>query len=193
MLRRFIRAQEGVRSQPPKLENIRYRVMRTLKKVLRRLSIEKTAGTRGLLQFPYHTGPAAFWYRKMCSFSSANPRPISRFAELSNGPKVDQSKSISSSNFSTYNNPYMDFVFSTYEVRVVYRLFVNFLFADDRPSSLNQRFKILCCKGQTHKEDCKEKWKEFRKMMEGYLGAKVQRAEEERIPELVEEMPPPEG
>lgn len=183
ILRKFVRDQEGIAPQPPKLENIRYRVMRTLKKLLRRLAVNKSPGSRGLLQFQYNLGQGAYWYSKMQEYASSHHRTIYRFSELQNGPKVDQSRTTGTFGFSTYNNPYMDFVFSNYEIRVIYRLFVNLLFSDDRVQSLNQRFKVLCCQKTTHSEECVEKWSEFRKMMEEYLGAHVATVSEE-IPEL---------
>lgn len=181
-LRKFVRDQEGA-PQAPKLENIRYRVMRTLKKVLRRIAAGKSAGSRGLLQFQYNSGLGAYWFALMQEFAMNHEKSVLRFAELQNGPKVDQSKVSGNSRFSTYNNPYMDHVFSNYEIRVIYRLFVNLLFSDDRPHSLNTRFKILCCPKSTHGEECMEKWREFRKMMEDYLGAHIQ-SPDETIPEL---------
>ena len=188
-LRKFVRDQEGT-PQPPKLENMRYRVMRTLKKVLRRMAAGKSAGSRGLLQFQYGNGLGAHWYSQMQEFTMNHQRSVLRFAELQNGPKVDQSKASGTSNFSTYNNPYMDHVFTSYEIRVIYRLFVNLLFSDERPLSLNQRFKILCCPKSSHNEECIEKWAEFRTMMEDYLGAHIQ-SPDERIPELTLPPSPP--
>ena len=175
ILRSFRREQISRTYQPPKLENVRYRVMRTLKKVLRRLEKGKALGSKGLLALNYTAGPAAASFEAFTDFARSHADAISEFSEISNGPKVDKGKlkAEHESRFFTYNNSYMEHIFSVVEVRTVYRLFVKFVFSDDRPSSLNDRFRIWCCTSTSHDLTCVEKWRSFRTMLDQYLGANL--------------------
>lgn len=173
ILRKFLRMNKKRRSAPPKLENIRYRVMRSLKKVVRRLATDKTLKPKGLLQFALGNVSSVYWKEELATYIAENTEALLDFADVQNGPKVDQCVPNVESQFSTYNNRYLEWVFEKEEVRVAYQLFAKLVFADQSPDALNALFRVRCCRSQTHDSTCQAKWTEFRSMVESYFGLNV--------------------
>ena len=185
VLRAFQRKQMSSTYQPPKLENVRYRVMRTLKKVLRRLSNGKPPGHKALLAMNYQSQAVAVAFQRFREYAEYQGEIIREFYEVANGPKVDKGrlKEERESRFFTYNNSYMMHIFAKAEIRLVYRLFIEFVFSENHPSSLNDRFNIWCCKSSQHSAACISKWQSFRLMLDQYLGTD--------LPEGTKEEPTP--
>lgn len=172
-LRLFTRADPKHASKPPKLENIRYRIMRTLKKTLRRIYERKNIKRRGLLDVEMKEGHGEELFREFKLFAKRNKQELERFSLLANGPKVDHSHRQQKTSFSTYNNSYLEHVFQSDQVRSIYLHFVGLLYSCDCVESLSKRFAINCCSGRAHGAECRESWKAFKELLENYLGAKV--------------------
>ena len=85
ILRRFTRLAEYRKAQPPKLENIRYRVMRSLKKCIRLLSTEKRLPLSGLLHLPASNASSMFWKSEFEEYIWTHAELIFKFAEWTEG------------------------------------------------------------------------------------------------------------
>lgn len=172
-LRLFTRADLSHADKPPKLENIRYRIMRTLKKTLRRIFERKNIKRRGLLDVELKTGAGEELFKAFKSFAKEHRPELEPFSQLANGPKVDQSRRPQRTGFSTYNNSYMEHVFQSPQIRRIYLLFVSLVYSCDLAESLCKRFAINCCCGGLHRAECQERWEAFKELLESYLGAKL--------------------
>lgn len=172
-LRLFTRADPSHADKPPKLENIRYRVMRTLKKTLRRIFEHKNIKRRGLLDVELKMGSGEESFKAFKSFAKENRAELERFSQLVNGPKVDQSRRPQRTGFSTYNNSYMEHVFQSAPIRQVYLLFVGLVYSCGLAESLSKRFAINCCCDDQHRPQCQVRWEAFRELLDCYMGAKV--------------------
>ena len=158
-------------SRPPKLENLRYRVMRSLKKSIRRLLQDKEVSTKGLMAMPGELEPQALSQIK--EFCQLHQQALADFASLKNGPCVDHRRSGTTTGHNTYNNNYMREIFRQGEVRDAYSLYIRLLFSKDTPESLCKRFKVQCCGLGVHSLACQEKWREFKRILVDFLGAEV--------------------
>lgn len=173
-LRLFIRNVATLReSKPPKLENIRYRTIRTLKKTLRRLFDRKAMQKTGLLAIDQTHPETASKVALFKSYAKSNRLILAPFSDLTTGPKVDRIRHPNPTPFSTYNNEYMNHIFQTSQIRQIYRYFVSVIFSNSESSSLCRRFGMNCCADDNHQPGCREKWRLFEKMMEEFLGAKI--------------------
>lgn len=174
VLRQFLRTEETRPAlQTPKLENIRYRILRAFKKTISRIWTKRNVGRKGLLDF---RGGRITGQQELETFSNyllLQMRVLSGVTELSAEPKADQSKDQLNCHFRTYNNAYLSSIFSTCEIRIAYRLYLKLVFCEDSPESLVRRFKMKCCGSKVHRDQCTEKWAAFRMLLEEYLGAKV--------------------
>lgn len=158
-------------SRPPKLENLRYRVMRSLKKSIRRLLQDKEVSTKGLMAMPGELDSQALSQIK--EYCQQHQQSLTAFSSLKNGPCVDHRRSGTTTGHNTYNNNYMREIFRQGEVRDAYSLYIRLLFSKDTPESLCKRFKIQCCALGTHSAACQEKWREFKGVLVDFLGAEV--------------------
>ena len=172
-LRLFTRSDPAYQTKSPKLENIRYRVMRTLKKTLRRLFERRTIKRKGLLEMQCKTDELDKCLADFKQYARNHREVLEDFSQLINGPKVDQSRNPQSTTFSTYNNSYMEYVFQTPEVRSIYQLFIKLIYSVPESDSLSHRFFIKCCKSEAHSSDCITRWEEFRRLLVEYMGTKV--------------------
>lgn len=172
-LRLFMRSDPAHMDKPPKLENIRYRVMRTLKKTLRRIFERKLIKWRGLLEMERGNEIVEKRLLEFKQFARNHRSVLLDFSQLVNGPRVDQSRHPGDTTFSTYNNSYMEYVFQTPEVRAIYQLFVQLIYSEPSSASLSRRFSIRCCSGPNHDSDCTASWDSFRKLLEGYMGTRI--------------------
>ena len=174
ILKLFKRLKTRRKSLPPKLENIRYRVLRTLKKALRRTYAKKNIKAKGLMGIDLSRDTLAQEWNQFQAFASEFRVVLEPFSQLRNGPKVDQARRPNSATtFTTYNSSYISTIFQGAEVRKVYQLFVKVLFAESNCESLRNRFGMRCCESGLHWSECEEKWRAFRGLMEGYLGANL--------------------
>ena len=169
VLKQFTREIAG-EARPPKLENLRYRVMRSLKKFIRRMLQDKEVSKKGLMAVQGELDYMVFdQIREYCQM---HRDVLSDFASLKNGPCVDHRRSGAATGHNTYNNNYMREIFRKEEVREAYSLYIRLLFSRDQVENLCNRFKIRCCLGR-HSEECEGKWKEFKRILMDYLGAEV--------------------
>lgn len=169
VLKQFTREIAG-EARPPKLENLRYRVMRSLKKFIRRLLQDKKVSKKGLMAIPGELDPEVL--DQIQEYCQLNRPVLTTFASLQNGPCVDHRRSGTNTGHNTYNNTYMREIFRQEEVRETYSLYIRLLFSRDQVHSLCNRFKIRCCEGR-HEEACEGKWREFKKILVDFLGADV--------------------
>lgn len=176
-LRLFTRCHPTHSHQPPKLENIRYRIMRTLKKTLRRVYEKKGIKRKGLMDFDVDLEVSCGKLREFKEYARENREELEPFSQLVNGPKVDQSRRPQKPSFSTYNNSYLEHVFQNPTIRRIYGLFITLIYSNDQVQSLMKRFEMKCCEKKEHFEGCGEKWKAFREVLDGYLGTKVERVD----------------
>lgn len=173
-LKLFKRLNTRHKNLSPKLENIRYRVLRTLKKALRRIYTKKDIKPKGLMGVDLASELVAKQWLSFQGFAMDFRCALEPFSQLKNGPKVDQARSPrTNTSFTTYNNAYISSIFQVAEVRKVYQLFVQVLFAESSCESLKHRFGMVCCTSGLHWSVCEEKWKAFRDLLEGYLGANI--------------------
>lgn len=169
VLKQFTR-QIGGEARPPKLENLRYRVMRSLKKFIRRLLQDKEVSKKGLMAIQGELDPQVLDEMQECC--QLHRKVLGDFSSLKNGPCVDHRRSGTKTGHNTYNNNYMREIFRQDEVREAYSLYIRLLFSRDQAENLCHRFKIQCCDG-VHDSTCEEKWKEFRRILVDFLGAEV--------------------
>lgn len=158
-------------ARPPKLENLRYRVMRSLKKFIRRLLQDKEVSTKGLMAMPGELDLELL--AQIQAYCQVRKSALAEFSSLKNGPCVDHRRSGTTTGHNTYNNNYMREIFRQEEVREVYSLYIRLLFSKDTPDSLCKRFKIQCCSHIHHSLTCEEKWREFKQILMDFLGAEV--------------------
>jgi len=174
VLRQFLRTEETRAAlQTPKLENIRYRVLRAFKKAMSRMLTKRNVGWKGLLDF---RGRMQVGQQEMETFREyllSHMPMLTGVSELSAEPQADQSKAKQDCRFRTYNSAYLCSIFSASETRVAYRLYLKLVFCEESPESLVRRFKMTCCRGKVHRDQCRGKWATFRQLLEEYLGAKV--------------------
>jgi hypothetical protein len=179
VLRQFQRTEETrAAAQAPKLENIRYRVLRAFKKTINRILTGKSVGWKGLLDFQSRTQVGEQELEAFKSYLMAHSSQLNGFTSLSSEPKADQYKGQLNCEFRTYNSAYLSSIFSTFENRIAYQLYLKLVFCEDRPESLVFRFKMRCCRNAAHNDKCREKWAAFRQLLEKYLGASVAGVEE---------------
>ena len=166
-------------SRPPKLENLRYRVMRSLKKFIRRLLQDKEVSKKGLMAIKGDLDH--FSLSEIKSYCERHRQALTDFSSLQNGPCVDHRRSGMKTGHNTYNNNYMREIFRQEEVRETYTRYIQLLFTKDQPDSLCHRFKIQCCPTSLHDQVCSKKWLEFKNILLDFLGADVEmtRAKEE--------------
>lgn len=169
VLKQFTREIAG-EARPPKLENLRYRVMRSLKKFIRRLLQDKEVSKKGLMAIQGELDPAVL--DQIQEYCQLHREVLGNFSSLKNGPCVDHRRSGTSNHHNTYNNNYMREIFRREEVRETYSLYIRLLFSRDQVENLCHRFKIKCCLGR-HCEGCEGKWREFKKILMDFLGAEV--------------------
>jgi hypothetical protein len=169
ILKQFTREIAG-EARPPKLENLRYRVMRSLKKFIRRLLQDKKVSKKGLMAISGELDPVVL--DQIQEYCQLHRQVLTTFASLRNGPCVDHRRSGTNTGHNTYNNNYMREIFKQEEVRETYSLYIRLLFSKDQVESLCHRFKIRCC-DERHSEVCEGKWREFRKILVEFLGADV--------------------
>ena len=162
--------------RPPKLENLRYRVMRSLKKFIRRLLEEKSVSKKGILAISGQLDQKLM--HTIQEYCKVHRSALADFAVLKNGPCVDHRRSGRKTGHNTYNNSYMREIFREREVREAYSLYVQLLFSRDQPEGLCKRFKVECCGESSHGDECGRKWGEFRKVLVEFLGAEVDGGEE---------------
>lgn len=173
-LKLFKRLDARHKNLSPKLENIRYRVLRTLKKALRRTYTEKGIKAKGLMGIDLTSESVSKQWHRFQDFARDFQTALEPFSLLRNGPKVDQARCPHAhASFTTYNNAYISSIFQIAEVRHVYKLFVQVLFAESSCESLKRRFGMACCANGLHWIVCEEKWKAFRGLLEDYLGANL--------------------
>lgn len=189
VLRQFLRTEETRPAlQTPKLENVRYRVLRAFKKAISRVLTKRNVGRKGLLDFQGRMTVGQEELETFTNYLLSQMRMLSGVTELSAEPKADQCKDQLNCHFRTYNNAYLSSIFSTAETRIAYRLYLKLVFCEDSPESLVRRFKMKCCGSKAHKDQCREKWADFRLLLEEYLGAKVvEEGEVGRSLEMIEE------
>jgi hypothetical protein len=156
----------------PKLENLRYRIMRSIKKLIRRLLHNQEISKKGLLAVPGGLDSASL--SRIKDYCHANRSVLEQFSALQNGPCVDHRHLSIDTGHNTYNNAYMRAIFSQHEVREAYTLYIHLLFTRDQPDSLCRRFKMECCLRQSHDDDCCKKWNSFKASLMDFLGAEVQ-------------------
>lgn len=174
ILKLFKRLKTRRKNQSPKLENLRYRVLRNLKKALRRTYAKKAIKAKGLMGIHLSRDTLVQEWSSFQAFASEFRLVLEPFSQLRNGPRVDQARHPHvTTSFTTYNNSYISSIFQAAEVRKVYQLFVKLLFAESNCESLRTRFGMMCCESGLHWSQCEEKWGAFRGLMEGYLGANL--------------------
>ena len=179
VLRQFQRTEETrATMQAPKLENMRYRVLRAFKKTISRILTGRHVGWKGLLDFQSRTQVGEQELEAFKSYLMAHSSQLIGFTGLSSEPKGDQYKGQLVCEFRTYNSAYLSSIFSTNENRIAYQLYLKLVFCESRPESLIFRFKMRCCRNVAHNEKCGEKWATFRQLLVEYLGARVADAEE---------------
>jgi len=175
VLQLFHRADKSGRKV--KLENLRYRLLRGLKKTIRGIGSEgKKNVARKLMPEGCTSLPE---YRRLKDWCSTLGSEVAGFAQLGNGPKVDSQRTSRLCAFTTYNNSYLRTVFQSSAIRLIYRLFISLVMSDRRPESLSKRLSISCCPPLTkHSESCVQKWSSLHAILSRYLGAEVPDPEE---------------
>ena len=179
-------------SRKVKLENIRYRLLRGLKKTLRGVMSEGHKKVAKKL-LPENCSDSHPEYRRLKDWCAKLSREADAFAKLGNGPKVDSQRAPHHCTFTTYNNSYLRTVFQSPAIRLLYRLFINLIMSERKPESLAKRLAITCCRPpNSHTELCYQKWSSLHVVLSRYLGAEVPNPEEtiESLESLVERLEP---
>ena len=177
VLQQFIRSDSSGRRV--KLENLRYRLLRGMKKTIRGIisNGKKNVAKKLLPASCTHDQPDFVKLKEWCCRLQTEAE---EFARLGNGPKVDAQRCVRVCEFTTYNNSYLRAVFSSPAIRLLYRLFVNVILSDQHPDSLAKQLSIRCCAHSSamHTQVCTEKWTALYTVLHRYLGAEVTDANE---------------
>lgn len=169
-LRLFKRLEKKHSQTSPKLENLRYRILRGLKKLLRRVYARKSVLPKGLMAMDMTGTRVAEEMKEFSALALGYGEVLGDFADLRNGPRVDQARTARSTEHITYNNAYVAQVFRKKEVRECYLRFVRLLFAENDCESLVKRFEMRCCEKGQHHWECDSKWRKLRQLLEAYFG-----------------------
>ena len=135
----------------PKLEYLRCKLIRGLKKLIRVL-----LNSRSPKQF------------KFASINQESLEKISAFSKFINYNKHQLQEILSTKEtspvykFKSYNIQFCKEFFSEEVIRECYLLYLEVLFGSKSCKELCKEFKFQCCDRFEHGEDCVEKWKEMK-------------------------------
>lgn len=149
------------KTQSPKKEYVRCKVIRGHKKLIRNL-LENSVPKKGIAKFKLGNKVQALHYRKFHDHLNENEDLLSNIALTESGPLTDgKNKERTSQNDSyknSYNNEFCADYFKSPVVRHSFKLFFEVVFSKYIPKNLKKRFGFKCCVSDTHTLECYEKW-----------------------------------
>lgn len=147
---------------PPKMENIRYYLHRSIKRTVRHYLKKKCFGASQLIGFGGLESQQLI--DGIRTLVSNNIEIFMDFADLKSGPKADHRHSKKSSFFLTYSLKYVATLLSNPQVAALYSLCVRLIFAEAEAEALCQKWRFRCCSGN-HSEMCQERWGKFKEFL----------------------------
>lgn len=158
ILKRFFRGKASV----PKKDNFTLCIMRKFIKVLRSMVKNKYPKLYGL-EFDIKVENQCLKWDQLTKLYRKNQEIIKSASETSNSP-LTESRSKNELNRQnqqkTFNRTFNGDFFSNIVIKDAFRIFLNLIFDHEYCNGLCKEFKFSCCKiqGNTHTEECKEKW-----------------------------------
>lgn len=152
---------------PPKMENIRYYLHRSIKRTVRHYLKKKCFGASQLIGFGGLKSQQLI--DEIRTLVITHIEIFEDFADLKTGPKADHRYSRKSSFFLTYSLKYVAALLSNPQVAQLYRLCVQLIFVEAEAEALCQRWRFRCCSG-VHSNLCQERWGKFKEflLLEGH-------------------------
>lgn len=160
ILKAFNRAP-NYRSQPPKKEYIRIKVIRGHKRAMRQLSTDRIPRKTLHGFHPSDKAAEANWNQlKYCylKYSLA----LNSVSRTEKGPITDGKSKRSTHNglntAKSFNNQFCKDYFEPLFVRETFYFYVELLFVNKDPEALQKRFDMYCCPNSEHLIGCELKW-----------------------------------
>ena len=147
---------------PPKMENIRYYLHRSIKRTVRHYLKKKCFGASQLIR--YGGVQRQRLIDEIRTLISANVETFMSFADPKSGPKADHRYSKKSSNFLTYSLKYVACLLSNPCIAELYSLCVQLIFTETDTESLCQSWRFRCC-SRDHNETCEARWNKFKEFL----------------------------
>lgn len=146
-------------ANPPKMENIRYFLFRSIKRSVRHYLEKHCFGSSKLVKCGGQGSERLIGEIK--ELIRENRETFEDFADLKRGPKADHRYSQLPGRYKTYSIKYITALLQDPLVSQLYRLFVELIFTEADSEALCQRWRFHCCSGE-HEADCTEKWHKFK-------------------------------
>lgn len=147
---------------PPKMENIRYYLHRSVKRTVRHYLKKKCFGASQLIR--YGGVQRQVLIDEIRMLISANVETFKDFADPKSGPKADHRYSKKPCNFLTYSLKYVACLLSNPCIAELYCLCVQLIFTETDTESLCQSWRFRCCPGG-HNEICGDRWNKFKEFL----------------------------
>ena len=162
LLLRHFSAKRG----PPKMENIRYYLHRSIKRTVRHYLRKHCFGASQLIGLGVESQQLIDEIRTLIR---ENIETFMAFADLKSGPKADHRYSQKSTTFLTYSLKYVASLLRNSHIAHLYSLCVRLIFLEADAEILCQRWRFRCCPGE-HNKVCEARWREFKEflLLEGH-------------------------